>query len=148
MEVVFLTDFQRIYTQLFCLSWYLVFRALITDLYETFYFFNHESLVDKFHANRLDNHVFNLIHSYLTERIQKSLTGNASSPSKNIVNGVTQGSIHQDPHFVKFCGKFRLHLERSRTCFKMLAIKALNTLRKKCVYFYKRFSDFRLAKPE
>ena len=71
------------------------FRALLTELSETFDSRNHELLLAKFHhTNGFDNHVLNLIYSYLTERIKNLLRGDASTPWKDIVIGVPKGFIH------------------------------------------------------
>ena len=69
------------------------FGALLTDLSKAFDCLSHKSLLAKLHAYGFSIAALRLIHSYLTNRRQKTKINFSFSSSEEIVFGVPQGSI-------------------------------------------------------
>ena len=69
------------------------FGALLTDLSKAFDCMSHELLIAKLHAYGFSKEALNLIHSYLSNRKQRTKIGDIYSVWDDILNGVPQGSI-------------------------------------------------------
>ena len=69
------------------------FGALLTDLSKAFDCLSHKSLLAKLHAYGFSIAALRLIHSYLTNRRQRTKINFSFSSSEEIVFGVPQGSI-------------------------------------------------------
>ena len=69
------------------------FGALLTDLSKAFCCLPHELLLAKLHAYGFSIAALRLIHSYLTNRKQRTKVNLSYSPWEEILFGVPQGSI-------------------------------------------------------
>ena len=69
------------------------FGALLTDLSRAFHCLPHELLIEKIQAYGFNSVLLKLMHSYLTERKQRTKIGSSYSLWRDIIFGVTQGSI-------------------------------------------------------
>ena len=69
------------------------FGALLTDLSKAFDCLSHELLLATFHAYRFSIAALRLIHSYLTNRWQRTKINISCSSWEEIMFGVPQGSI-------------------------------------------------------
>ena len=69
------------------------FGALLTDLSRAFHCLPHELLIGKIQAYGFNSVHLKLMHSYLTERKQRTKIGSSYSLWRDIIFGVTQGSI-------------------------------------------------------
>ena len=67
--------------------------AVLTDLSKAFDCLNHELLIAKLEAYAFDENSLTYIHSYLTERKQRTKINTSYSSWKEIKSGVPQGSI-------------------------------------------------------
>ena len=67
--------------------------ALLTDLTKAFDCLNHELLVAKMEAYGFDHYSLSYVHSYLTDRKQRTKINNSFGLWCNIKSGVPQGSI-------------------------------------------------------
>ena len=67
--------------------------AFLTDLSKAFDCINHELLIAKLHAYGLDHGSLSFIHSYLSNRKQRTKVNSSYSDFAEIIFGVTQGSI-------------------------------------------------------
>ena len=97
-------DFRKGYSTQYCLSAMLgkwksavdkgkSFGALLTDLSKAFNCLSHELLVAKLHAYGFSIAALRLIHSYLTNRWQRTKINMSYSSWEEIIFGVPQGSI-------------------------------------------------------
>ena len=69
------------------------FGALLTDLSKAFDCLSHELLIAKLHAHGFSLNALRLVHSYLTNRKQRTKINNKYSSREEILFGVPQGSI-------------------------------------------------------
>ena len=69
------------------------FGALLTDLSKAFGCISHELILAKLHAYGFSLRALRLIHSYLTNRKQRTRVNGNYSSWKEILFGVPQGSI-------------------------------------------------------
>ena len=69
------------------------FGVLLTDLSKAFNCLSHELLLAKLHAYGFSIAALRLIHSYLTNRKQRTKVNLSHSPWEEILFGVPQGSI-------------------------------------------------------
>ena len=67
--------------------------ALLTDLSKAFDCISHDLLIAKLHAYGFDTNSLRLIHSYLSERQQRTKIDSTFSSWADIIYGVPQGSI-------------------------------------------------------
>ena len=67
--------------------------SLFMDLSKTFDTINHDLMLAKFNACGFSTNVLNLMHSYLKNRKQKVQINNKFSLERNVIAGVSQGSI-------------------------------------------------------
>ena len=66
---------------------------MLTDLSKAFDRANHDLLIAKMHAYNFDQNALVLIHSYLSERKQRTKINSSFSKWHDIFVGVPQGSI-------------------------------------------------------
>ena len=69
------------------------FGALLTDLSKAFDCLSHKLLIAKLHAYGFSLNALRLVHSYLTNRKQRTKINNKYSSREEILFGVPQGSI-------------------------------------------------------
>ena len=69
------------------------FGALLTDLSKAFDCLSHKILIAKLHAYGFSLNALRLVHSYLTNRKQRTKINNKYSSREEILFGVPQGSI-------------------------------------------------------
>ena len=69
------------------------FGALLTDLSKAFDCLSHELLIAKLHTYGFSLNALRLVHSYLTNRKQRTKINNKYSSREEILFGVPQGSI-------------------------------------------------------
>ena len=69
------------------------YGVLLTDLSKAFDCLLHDLLVAKLHAYGFDYIALKLIHSYLTERLQRVRVNASFSSWREIQTGVPQGSV-------------------------------------------------------
>ena len=67
--------------------------GILTDLSKAFDCLNHELLIAKLHVYGFDENSLKLIHSYISERKQKTRVNNSYSSQGTLISGVPQGSI-------------------------------------------------------
>ena len=70
-----------------------VVGAVLTDLSKAFDCLPHDLLIAKLHAYGFEKHALNFIHSYLTERTQRTHVDGEFSTHRTMKYGVPQGSI-------------------------------------------------------
>ena len=69
------------------------FGVLLTNLSKAFDFLSHELLIAKLHRYGFSLNALRLVHSYLTNRKQRTKINNKYSSREEILFGVLQGSI-------------------------------------------------------
>ena len=67
--------------------------AILMDLSKAFDTINHELLIAKLEAYGFGNHALETIHSYLSDRWQRTKVNNSFSTWRELISGVPQGSV-------------------------------------------------------
>jgi hypothetical protein len=87
--------------------------AILMDLSKAFDVVPHGLLIAKLNAYGCDNDFIRLMHSYLTDRRQRTKIGNVRSDWKMLRKGVPQGSILGPPLFNIFSNDIYSSVEKS-----------------------------------
>ena len=83
-----------------------VFATVLTDLSKAFDCTSHELLLTKLHAYDFDKILLTFMHSYLSQRLQKTKVGSTFS----VLSGVPHGSVLGLLLFIIYiCGLFILN---------------------------------------